>query len=410
MEELRHCPLPENLMSASSRKRAFFAELESTRGLAALFVAGYHCSGVPVIIAGAQKRLSDNPEATLFWQAVRELFHLIVCGTGQIHHGVLFFFILSGFVLTDSLEKGPASVARAGSRFTLARLFRIFPAISAALFLFWLTNALTGLNPNDYSSGSLVRNALLFETNIIGAAWTLQVELVAIALIFVAFLIKFRWGLAGVGILAVTLAVLSFWGRWEKLWFDPPSKTVWLYMFLFGVVAYHLGRKFAPGMNRARATGVFFTSTLVFFTVGLVIHNKWHMVFQTIAGSVLVAVLAFGPSVSATAVLRARPVRFLGRVSYSFYLLHPLTLGFIRQDPDQIGSWIEKGIPPVLISISLWVATSAAILPVAWLMHRTVEMPCVQVGKWLWSQASGRGSSGHRVAGQATSPAPQSGS
>ena len=144
------------------------------------------------------------------------------------------------------------------------------------------------------------------------------------------------------------------------------------------------------------ATVVFLVSVVVLFLVGTVIHGKWESIVKAGAAAVMVAVLAFGPTIRASAPLRAFPLRFLGRVSYSFYLLHPLTIPVIATQSALFGRWVEPGVPAFPILLALWLATTVAALPLARLMYRTVEVPFVRFGKRFWKMPP-------RVSGSASS-------
>ncbi len=364
-------------------KGRFFAELESARGIAALFVAGYHCAHSPVLIAGSERPLYTLGESHWTWALLREFHHLVVMGTAGPHLGVLFFFILSGFVLTNSLHQGPqATAGRASARFFLARFLRIYPAVVATILIFWGVYAFTGFSfdPSIYTARSLLLNFALLRTNIDGAMWTLQVEFLALPLIFLAFLLQSRLGLWATSLLVLALTALAFSGWWVRL-IPSPSRTGWLYTFLFGVMAYHLGRRIVPALRQRMATIVLVVSVLIFFLIGLLIRKQWETIGTTLAGAAIVAVLAFGPTLPATALLRARPIRFLGRVSYSLYLLHPLTLPIIAKPQALFGGWVERGVPAILISLGLWFVTVVVILPLAWFMYRMVEVPFIRLGK-----------------------------
>ena len=382
-------------MSATRTRGRFFGELESTRGIAALLVAGFHCAQATVLSAtSVRHNLWDITEPGPVWQALHEVYRVFVYQRGdQLHNGVLFFFVLSGFVLTDSLEHGPSPVGRAAGRFAIARLFRIYPAIIATVLFFALFYALTGiaLSPNAYSIRSLLRNMLLLQVDIDAIMWTIQVELAAIPLIFVAFLLKRRWGFPVLVPLTVGLAITTFSGWWWQLLRPyPPFRPAWLYVFLVGMIAYYLGRELVPTLKKSTATIILISSLLVFFFVETVIHKQWGVLFRTLSGAAIVAILAFRPAVPGTAILRTSPLRFLGRVSYSFYLLHYLTVPVMLRGAEWFSAWVKSGVPIVLLAIFLWITTTAAVLPFAWLMHRTVEMPSIRFGKWLWKIAAGK--------------------
>ena len=91
----------------------FIAELQSLRGLAALTVMIHHCSFYYIYAPGPKK-----------WAEV--LFNA--------HAAVVVFYVLSGFVLYESL-KASTITANAALRFYVRRLFRIYPAL-------WLACAL----------------------------------------------------------------------------------------------------------------------------------------------------------------------------------------------------------------------------------------------------------------------------
>ncbi|MGI8437755.1 MAG: acyltransferase family protein [Chthoniobacterales bacterium] len=371
-------------------KGKFHVELESARGVAALLVAGFHCAQAPVLLGGQSVFLRAVPESGWFWKFLHLLHEQIVYSNEPLHHGVLFFFVLSGFLLTESLELGPAGIGRSGARFFLARLFRIYPAIVATVLIFWGVQQVFGNTlvqpPNSLSN--LLRNLLLIEVNLDGVMWTLQVEFLAIPLLFAAFLLYRLWGAGAAALPALGFWSLAFVGPWVRWGSHGPSRTAWLYTFLIGALGYYLCRKICARWRRATSTAVFFLCVICFFTLGLLVHQQWQTAGKAIAAALLITVLAFGPRLSVSALLRTGPLRFLGRVSYSFYLLHPLTLLVIWRQPDLFGRWVQSGVPPIALSLALWLITTLAIAPLAWLMYRTVELPAVRLGKRLWRRSA----------------------
>lgn len=312
-------------------KGKFHVELESLRGIAALLVAGFHCAQTPVLIGGQTVFVQEVAETNWVWQFLHRMHEQFVYSTELIHPGVLIFFVLSGFLLTESLFLGPSGIRRAGGRFFLARLFRIYPGIVGALLVFWLAHFFFGpaLGVPQYSLGTLLVNVLLIDISMLGVLWTLQVEFLAIPLIFLTFVLRRYWGLLAATALALLFTSLAFTSWWARLLSHGPSRTAWLYTFLFGALAFHLGKFLAPRLRGRAATVIFLAAVLCFFGADHLLHQQWLTVTRAIAACALIVVLTFGPQLSASALLRARPLRFLGRVSYSFYLLHPLTLRVI---------------------------------------------------------------------------------
>jgi peptidoglycan/LPS O-acetylase OafA/YrhL len=105
------------------------------------------------------------------------------------HTAVAIFFVLSGAVLFDSLQRQGGAVL-----FIVRRLLRIYPALGVAVLAGAAVQAVMGHAP---SPQLLLSNLALADFSIIGAAWTLQVELVAVPFILLSFW-WYRWaGLPG---------------------------------------------------------------------------------------------------------------------------------------------------------------------------------------------------------------------
>ena len=108
------------------------------------------------------------------------------------HAALTMFFVLSGFVLFLSLDRGPQRIPLALSRFSIARTLRIYMPIIGNIALFYLLfrffgAALPGVSDAAYAPISLLRNALLIDTSINGVMWSLQLEILAIPLIFLGY-------------------------------------------------------------------------------------------------------------------------------------------------------------------------------------------------------------------------------
>lgn len=79
----------------------------------------------------------------------------------------------------------------------------------------------------------------------------------------------------------------------------------------------------------------------------------------------------------------ARIVRFYGKISYSFYLLHPLTLVVLWQSQPALGRMITAGMTPSVVTIVLFIASVIAITPLAWLQTRLIERYGIIAGQKL---------------------------
>ena len=108
-------------------KSGFRPELESLRGLAALAVAGFHIGQSPTIIKGVATHLIPFGVAGgNDWQSPANLIFKVAFPG---HASVLFFFVLSGFVLIASLERSTRSIPEAASVFLDLQNFQNLPGL-----------------------------------------------------------------------------------------------------------------------------------------------------------------------------------------------------------------------------------------------------------------------------------------
>lgn len=360
---------------AHSRKH--LTQLETLRGIGTLMVAAFHCSQARF---APQRTLQTAADEKLAGRIAVNIYNVFFNG----HGALIMFFVISGFVLTRSLEAGPKKLGPAAKRYFTARLFRIYPAIISTVLFFWLLYLafgwmIPGAQRSAYAPMHVLRNALLWETSIDGVMWSLQVELVAVVLIFlVARLQPFsRFTVFSV---LLSLTVLSFC----KPWFDLLGRGKyfgWIFAFAFGITL-----QFHPAFWRRFLERVypwlFFLSIVVFFGA-LPISPHWAPLLECCASSVIIAVLAYRPASIASKLLDSAFLEFYGRISYSFYLLHPLSLIVLWNIPRQINWLRASGLPNAAIALGLFILSSAAITPLAWLSWRYVEVIGIDLGRRL---------------------------
>jgi len=109
---------------------------------------------------------------------------------------------------------------------------------------------------------------------------------------------------------------------------------------------------------------------------------------QVAASALIVMLLAFGRWDALLAVLNMPSLRLMGRVSFSFYLLHPLAMVFVCAVPGLWTAIVAAGVPPTVVIAGLWVATTAAVLPLAILSHRYIEQPGIELGRALTTRVA----------------------
>lgn len=351
-------------------QRRFHPELESLRGLAALSVAGFHISQSPALTGGGPVLLKDMPSAAM--DVLKVLF--------QGQPAVVFFFVLSGFVLTASLQKTGRPVMELAWPFAVSRLFRIYPAWIFAVLVFagvyWLTGKTLGAVPTFME---MVRNILLLSVSIDGVGWSIQTELLAIPVLLVAL----HWIAAGkivrIFVIASVLAVLTNPMKLILPLEGGEPRAIFLYCFLFGALTQVL----LPRADPRRANAIFGLGVVLFFA-GVVMfarHFNVRDAWVTIASCLMIAGGALGLRGWLTVFRDNVALRFLGRVSYSFYLLHPLTLTIFWQMPQALGAALQAGCPPWLALLAMLTVSTAIALPLAALSYRFVEKPFIRLGR-----------------------------
>jgi len=326
--------------------------LDGFRGIAALLVACYHTKTIP---------------------------HFT--GAGQA--GIEMFLVLSGFLITSILRREQTETGAIRlRRFYARRMRRLFPALLAYSLVAIGVAEVTGWwdrNPiflNAAASLTYTSNWAQLQFSSIpilfGHTWSLAVEeqyylTWPLVLGGLALLPDRRRWPAGVALLAAAL-------MWRGLTIadDPTLRRIRngtdmraLGLLAGGVLALTLeqGRRRVEGFLRAPATGLGAGVALVlsWFAVGEYtgrMFMTW-MVVAIGASTVFIGHCALtdvlgGPSPLGR-VLSRRPLVWLGAVSYSLYLWHPLAIAAIRQTD------VALGVRPLRMALMLGVSLVLAV-------------------------------------------------
>ena len=342
-------------MDAAAGARGRLGFLDAARGVAALMVVAAH--GVNVYVP-----------AYLPWaQANLEL--------GRA--GVVLFLMISGFIIPASLEQGGDL-----RKFWLRRFFRLFPAywlsVAVAFLCLLAVPRLPAPVPSDHVGDWLVNltmcQGFVGRPDVSGVYWTLQLELV----VYAACSLLFAFGLLRrVGWWVGVFLVLAFLpvGLVRPLFMGKPyvlNEYKFLYLVpLMGLIAqrYYSGRL---GWKRFYAlvvaqpvflAGVWLFSKILYpDEVELVSLRTWLLNWG-------VAYLLFLGVLEARRLPTPAVALWLGRVSYSVYLFHPLVL-----------AWLTVAAVPIWLGLPLLLAGTVA---VSALTYYGVEEPGIAVGRAL---------------------------
>jgi peptidoglycan/LPS O-acetylase OafA/YrhL len=302
-------------------KPDFNPQLESVRGLAALAVVATHSISVFQIDGSAAWWAIPFLEQTAL-QKIAALTAAVL----NPSFAVILFFVLSGYVLALSLMRSADTPLSALlPRYLARRFFRLIPPMWTAILLCALVfnvahndGAFTDFfvqitqAPN---AADIAKNILLIDFAANQVTWTMYIEIIgSMALPFLCLSSR-----RSVSAAAMTLIVLVF--------LTLAFRHVWAFRYLpcfqVGVIlAMH------PLLAQFTRPSLAFGCRLALSIIDRILSAHWtiSLMIETFAAYlVLSAVL----SSNYGAILNLRPVRHIGRVSYSLYLFHPAILGLV---------------------------------------------------------------------------------
>lgn len=352
--------------------------LEGLRGAAAATVMIRHSFNAVALPIGLQQAVVESPLA------------LVLNAQGAVQ----LFFVLSGYVLAGSLNRNRHWIDLI--QFYVKRVFRIYPPYAAALLATWCASFFYS-DPSAAASPWLrtfarvhlapreLLASLAFPGNAFGQlpiGWTLYIEMIFSLLLPLLFLVARRvhW--------AILVAASAYFLFVESV------SLVLLYAlhFSLGLAAFLERERIGRWLDRVPpavlSAGVL--SALVVYCAPLLLGWSTPVFGIVVSGSdpaslVLMAVGSLGLIVAAVFVpwmrraLSTRPVLFLGRISFSLYLLHFMVLILCSRSVREPSS-----VWDVLLLIALVAGFS---IPLSALFHRWVERPAILAGNractWL---------------------------
>jgi len=92
--------------------------------------------------------------------------------------------------------------------------------------------------------------------------------------------------------------------------------------------------------------------------------SYWTILLETIFGASIAALLAFGAIRTPTGRLFSI-ARFFGKISFSFYLLHPIVLFYQQLFSAPVTEAVARGINPLVICAFLFAASMCFTIPLA---------------------------------------------
>lgn len=312
-------------------RTGFLPRLESLRGCAAISVVGFH----------AYDMRTDTA----------------VTGMAP----VVLFFVLSGFVLARSLDRDGSP-----KRFFYNRLYRLMPAAAASVLLLTLLHAhfgfYVGFEPS-FDWMNVLLNAAMIRSDINGVMWSMTVECFATPLIFASFLTCKRFGPRPLIAVCVVLLAISAWGPYVHL-LGGYTNLAPLYAFVVGVLLHFVPQpKHLPRFLPVSTAAALF----VLLACGLRKQTAITILGEVLSSAALIYLVANANGSKIFAILDTFPARVVGRISYSFYLLHMIGLSLAGRVAHD--------------SLSLFALAVVYTIPMALMSWALVERPFIILGK-----------------------------
>lgn len=350
-----------------NKYKMFDARLESLRGVAALAVVVTHAvATLPIDGVGAWWALAlrDHTAATFSFLTVTAILN---AGSA-----VVLFFVLSGYVLTLSLMRDNGLMALAS--YAIRRAFRLLPPMWVSIVLFMLAATVAAdarvdgtpfwdlivrpLTWHDAVTSAMLRHFLANPV-----IWTMYVEIVGSAvlpLLVAATAIvpeRARWLLLG-AFAGLTLAI-------------PSSLTTrYLVCFEAGVIIALLSN------HQVRRSGMLLIAGLAAFVAERYIYigvGPMSILLNT-SGSIAVVTAVIAGAFNRP--LSNPIVRYIGRISYSVYLLHLAVLAIAT--PLVLAN---SNLPRPAEIAAICALTLAGTIVLASFSYALFERPSMRIGR-----------------------------
>ncbi|MDB5350758.1 MAG: putative acyltransferase [Planctomycetota bacterium] len=355
------------------------SELDGLRGLAAVVVVAQH------LVHARYNTESVGPP----WLNSYATSWLGIFSDGRA--AVIVFFVLSGFVLSLPWMNGRPPAYRP---YLVKRVCRIWIPFVIALTVATLLKIglyhgpprhlscyMTSIFTDPASFRSFATQALLVvvmsEQQYNPVSWSLVYEM-QISLIFPILMMgiarRSAWTIAGVGLALASLGTIGL----AKLMSRPDCQWTGGYLW---TVTYLCPFLIGAAMAKGRAwiarcpwwLSLAIGAACIDYRIDLPSSPRGvplHLILEVTGAAALIAsALADGPF---RRLLRSRPVDQIGRWSYSLYLYHVLLMLAVMTIGD---GWLPFwGLAMIVVTLCL---------PLAWAGYECIEVPAIQLGKWL---------------------------
>ncbi len=377
----------DTITTERTRSRRY-ALLDCWRGVACLMVVVAHASEI-----AALKYVEGQVPIT-------DLAGQCVVALGAFRAGVQIFFVISGYCISATVD-GFGQRQKSVSQYFSRRFWRIYPPYWALFILMtvavtvselassrgWIPGSLhITKSPLTLTGSQLLGNVTLTETwrhHLFGSekklflthAWTLCYEeqfYLIVGLCLMLFPRRFFPSIIGVTVVSLALLVATAFNAVDITGFG--FDRLWL-PFAIGVLVYYRLSYANQSDNRRIDRGLCVLAVVA--TIANILPWNWselsYGVVRSLATSAVFALLLISLYRWDSRLLARRPFKlmaFVGRISYSLYLVHVPIVFVLVRILQKAG--LRSDLQTLFVSIPLCLAIS---LPLAWVFFNLFERP-----------------------------------
>ncbi len=326
---------------SSPQIRQHFLELDGIRGILAVVVMVYHI-GLNTLLSKLTNGFIDNGEWGL---------------------SVDFFFLLSGFVLFRSFYYRPMNL----SEYSIKRVARLGPVMTIATLSMLLMLGISNWSNTTIAANFLMVHSAIGLQSINGPSWSIPFEFIIPGIILIC---------------ASTLIKI------------PPKCLVVLFAISVTLSVYAtFSLSSGSDLRGLRASSSLFTGALFFlvwsnFNLGFSIHSSkmtvavffFSLVIMAISGLspwftlmfIPLSILTIGIGTKAKGLFSLWPFQYLGKISFSVYLLHEPVLTAFQITIGDAALEGNISLKLLMVTLTLFLAT---------ISYYVVELPFINLGR-----------------------------
>lgn len=346
-----------------------YKELDSLRGLAALTVLFAHI--ITVFYRNKAGFLESDFKFWMDYTPFKVFF--------SAHEAVIFFFILSGFVLSlQFYSKKPFNYLS----YMVKRITRIYIPYLVAVFLaIWLVYK--GNVSSEDIFGHIIFIGNYNYDAFMGVVWSLTHEMrisIIFPLIMIFILRRSHWTTI-LGICVFFTSIASYFYLHHP-YFDAKLYLVNFYSSLHYTSMFMVGALLAR--YKQELTKFFISlgglERFVVLCTGIILYINFANQTQPISEFISDWISAMGISLLIISALSFKkfsdfllfkPIHFIGKISYSLYLTHIIVLFMMLKYYELFPTYV---LALIAISISIIIAT---------VLYYTIEVPSIYLGQFL---------------------------